>query len=240
MKYLNKTKIETCELTFNPCTGCDNKCFGGDCYAYQMMKRFGETWGYDWTPQLHEDRLDAPLYLKKPSLIFVPSMGDLFTPTLTDFEVWTVIDILGICDWHRFQVQTKFAERLPEFKYPSNIWLGVSLCYERDLHRLDYLRKTDARIKYAYCEPLLEELEPDFTDIDWVVIGPKSGVHKFQPEHTWVYDITVRAIEAGAKVFHKPNLETTRSPLRQFPDEEWFETRDMFHSSKKEKAGKLV
>jgi len=229
---MNKTKIETADYTWNPMTGCDQICFEGDCYAYQLIQRFGKKWGYDWTPRLHKDRLEEAFWVKEPSLIFVPSMGDLMTPSLMDLEIWSIIDTMMICDWHRFLVQTKFANRLPSFKWPSNVWLGVSLCYANDVRKLDYLRKTDARIKYAYCEPLLEELDPDFTDIDWVVIGAKTGTHKFQPDTLWVRDLTLRAYEAGAEVFHKPNLwwpnDYTYSPrpIRSFPDKEWFESRD--------------
>ena len=229
---MNKTKIETSDYTWNPITGCDNICFDGDCYAYQMIKRFGKKWGYDWKPRFHMNRLSEPEQLSIPSLIFAPSMGDLMTPSLNIDDIWLVLDAMEICHWHRFQVQTKFAKRLPSFNYPSNIWLGVSLCYERDLKRLDYLKETDARIKYAYCEPLLEELEPDFNGIDWVVIGAKTGSHPFQPESFWVTKLTNLAYKAGAKVYHKPNLWFPSKftypwlPIRQFPDEEWFKMRN--------------
>lgn len=228
---MNKTKIETADYTWNPVTGCDNICFEGDCYAYQMIKRFGSKWGYDWTPTFHDDRLHEPFMLKAPSLIFGPSMGDLFTPSMPPMNIVSVLDTMKWCPWHRFLLQTKFANRLPYFRYPSNVWLGVSLCYESDLARLDYLKKTDARIKYAYCEPLLEEFEPDFNGIDWVVIGAKTGAHPLQPPSYWVIKLTQLAYKAGAKVFHKPNLlfpsERTYPmlPIRQFPDEEWFEWR---------------
>lgn len=224
---MNRTKIETAEYTWNPVTGCDQVCFNGDCYAYQMVHRFGKSWGYDWTPRFHADRLMEPFNEKRPRLIFAPSVGDLMTPSLLRHAVWAVLDIMGICDWHRFMVQTKYAKRLPEFNYPTNIWLGVSLCYQCDVERLDYLRETDARIKYAYCEPLLEDLEPDFTGIDWVVIGAKTGAHPFQPDFAWVRKLTLMAGEAGAKVFHKSNLKCLLPggippPIRQFPDQEWF------------------
>lgn len=235
---MNKTKIETADYTWNPMTGCDNICFEGDCYAYQMIRRFGEKWGYDWTPQLHEKRLDEPFELKEPSLIFSPSMGDIMTPSFDDEDIWAILDTMEICDWHRFQVQTKFAKRLTDFKYSKSVWLGVSVCYERDLERLDYLRKSNARIKYAYCEPLLEEYDPDFTDIDWVVIGARSGAHKSQPDSLWVRHLTLQAYYAGATVFHKPNLWWPHDrfyspkPIRDFPDKEWFEWRKSLPSEK--------
>lgn len=228
---MNKTKIETAEYTWNPMTGCDNVCFEGDCYAYQMIQRFGKKWGYDWTPQIHADRLSEPLMLKDPSLIFAPSMGDLFTPSMRHNDIVLILDTMKMCPFHRFMVQTKFAKRLNHFDYPSNIWLGVSLCYKKDLDRLDCLKKTNARIKYAYCEPLLEEFEPDFTDIDWVVIGAKTGAHPFQPDFFWVRKLTLLAYDAGAQVFHKPNLLFIKlggppPPIQNFPDEEWFKSRE--------------
>jgi protein gp37 len=221
---MNSTRIETADLTWNPVTGCDNICFDGDCYAYQLVQRFGKKWGYDWKPRLHKERLGEPFKVLKPKLIFAPSMGDLMTPSLKDSEVLAVTNTMNMCDWHRFQVQTKYSKRLPKFRWPSNVWLGVSLCKKGDEVRLDDLRETDARIKYAYCEPLLQDLDPDFTDIDWVVIGAKTGSNPFQPEHKWVFDLSVKAFDSECNVFHKNNLLTTKSPLKQFPDQKWFDT----------------
>jgi protein gp37 len=152
-------------------------------------------------------------------------MGDIMTTSLTDLEIYSVLDSMMICDWHRFQVQTKYEKRLPEFKYPSNVWLGVSICYERDLIRLEYLLETDARIKYAYVEPLLEEMDPDFNGIDWVVIGAKTGVHPFKPQLHWVSHLVKKAEEVGAAVFMKSNLGPLHyiPLLREFPDKEWMD-----------------
>jgi len=240
---MNKTKIETAEYSWNPMTGCDNICFDGDCYAYQLIKRFGDTWGYDWKPRLHHDRLLEPYKIKEPKLIFSPSMGDIMTPSFHDVSIWEIISAIKTCPWHRFEVQTKFAKRLPDFSYPSNVWLGVSLNYERDLPRLGYLKKTNARIKYAYCEPLLEELEPDFKGIHWVIIGAKTGKRPFQPDTLWTRKLTNLAFEAGAVVFHKPNLDwpyetdyptpINPGPIRDFPDQEWFEWRKSLQKGSK-------
>lgn len=223
---MNKTRIETADYTFQPTTGCDNRCFGGDCYAYCMVKRFGRRWGYGWKPEFHPEHLAEPLSLRRPSMIFGPSMGDLYTTGNSDPVIRTVLDSMGEAGWHRFQVQTKFAERLPDFSYPPNVWLGVSLCYAGDTGRLDCLRRTNARVKYAYCEPLLEDMKPDFTGVDWVVIGAKTGTHPSQPNFLWIQKLTILAYEVGARVYHKRNLGFLRygnypPPIRQFPDPEW-------------------
>ena len=231
---MNKTKIETSEYTWNPMTGCDQICFNGDCYAYQLVERFGSVWGYDWTPQLHEKRLNEPLNIKNPSLIFSPSMGDLFTPTIKHDEIQTILDIMKDCPQHRFQLQTKFPERLNHFDYPSNVWLGVSICYKRDESRLNYLRATNARIKYAYCEPLLEEIDPNLRGIDWVVIGAKTGARPFIPDNLWIIKLVRKCIAQHpfVPVFMKSNLKypppgaLTPTRLTYFPDQEWFDSRN--------------
>jgi len=224
---MNKTKIETADFTWNPITGCDNICFEGDCYAYELVKRFGKIWGYGWAPSFHPERLFEPNKILEPRLIFAPSMGDLFCKSFVENGITKrILQEMGSYYWHRFEVQTKFAEQLPKFKYPDNVWLGVSLCYSKDVYRLDYLRKTNARIKYAYCEPLLEKIEPDLNNIDWVVIGAKTGSHKFQPPFEWIQKLTLKIGETGAKCYHKNNLWFVKCggpppPIKQFPDYGW-------------------
>ena len=217
---MNYTRIETCDRTWNVITGCDQKCFDGHCYAYQIIKRFEKTWGYDWTPTFHPERLDQPRKVKKPSLIFAISMGDWHCPSIYNLWIDRMLKAMRECPQHRFQLQTKFAKGIEVFDYPPNVWLGVSLCYKKDVERLDYLRKTNARIKYAYCEPLLELIEPDFEGIDWVVIGGLTGRKAFKAPIEWILDVIKRADKVGAKIFVKENL-IPNNHLKEFPDEEW-------------------
>lgn len=77
------TKIEWADKVWNPVTGCTKISEGcRNCYAERMAKRLAGRCGYPkenpFAVTLHPDRLEEPLHWKKPSRIFVCSMGDLF------------------------------------------------------------------------------------------------------------------------------------------------------------------
>ena len=77
------SKIEWTEATWNPVTGCSKISSGcKNCYAEKLAKRLNAMGniryanGFDIT--LHEDLIELPLKWKKPKVIFVNSMSDLF------------------------------------------------------------------------------------------------------------------------------------------------------------------
>jgi len=77
------SKIEWTEATWNPVTGCSKVSAGClNCYAERMAYRLQKMGnpnyrnGFDVT--LHPHLLEAPLSWKKPRLVFVNSMSDLF------------------------------------------------------------------------------------------------------------------------------------------------------------------
>ena len=76
----DNTKIEWCDATWNPVTGCTPVSEGcKNCYAARMAKRFPAAHGDEFSRIVyHCDRMDQPLRWKKPRRIFVCSMGDLF------------------------------------------------------------------------------------------------------------------------------------------------------------------
>ena len=127
---------------------------------------------------------------KKGKLIFVNSMSDTFHKDISDNEIKVILDE---CEWndpHTFQILTKRAERLPDFIYPDNVWLGVTVEMAKYKHRINYLKQTNAKVKFLSCEPLLEDLgELDLSGIDWVIAGGESGA-KARPMHPdWVRNI---------------------------------------------------
>ena len=87
---MGKSKIEWTEKVWNPVTGCTKVSDGCKyCYADRMFPRvYGNTNfsddGKNIRPRkftdikLHHDRIEQPLCWKKPSMIFVNSMSDLF------------------------------------------------------------------------------------------------------------------------------------------------------------------
>ena len=78
-----KTKIEWTEATWNPITGCTPISPGcKNCYAMRLAKRLkamgNARYKNGFQVTLHEDLLSIPLKWKKPRLIFVNSMSDMF------------------------------------------------------------------------------------------------------------------------------------------------------------------
>jgi protein gp37 len=68
-----------------------------------------------WTGKLAlapEHSITAPLRWKKPRMIFVNSMGDLFHEDCPDEWIDQVFAVMALCPQHTFQVLTKRAERM--------------------------------------------------------------------------------------------------------------------------------
>jgi protein gp37 len=207
------TGIEWTEATWNPVTGCTKISPGcKHCYAERMAERLrlmGQANyrnGFRLTLQPH--MLELPLKWKKPQMIFVNSMSDLFHDDVPLDYIRQVFDVMKRASWHRFQVLTKRAERLveldPHLEWPENVWMGVSVESSSYRHRIDALRQTGARTKFLSLEPLLGPL-PDLNldGIDWVIVGGESGpsARPMQPE--WVLDLKRQCHEAAVPFFFK-------------------------------------
>ena len=129
--------------------------------------------------------LELPLKWKRPQTIFVNSMSDLFHVEVPLEYIQQVFDIMNRAHWHRFQVLTKRADRLEEIraelKWSSNIWMGVSVENQKFVHRIDHLRRIDAKVKFLSLEPLIGPLRNlNLTGIDWAIVGGESG-YGFRP-----------------------------------------------------------
>ena len=111
------SNIEWTDATWNPVTGCTKISSGCDnCYAERFSERFRgvkdhpfET-GFDLT--LRPARLEQPLAWKKPRMIFVNSMSDLFHKKIPYSYVDKVFDTMEEASHHTFQVLTKRSSRL--------------------------------------------------------------------------------------------------------------------------------
>ena len=106
------TKIEWAEKTWNPITGCTKVSEGcRNCYAERMSKRLAGRYGYPkddpFRVTFHPDRLDQPLHWKKPSTIFVCSMGDLFHQAVCFQQIAAVFGIMAATPRHTYVLLTK-------------------------------------------------------------------------------------------------------------------------------------
>jgi hypothetical protein len=105
--------IEWTEATWNPTSGCTKVSPGCDrCYAERIALRFPRTFpnGFDLT--LRPETLDLPLRWRRPRMIFVNSMSDLFHVDVPDAYISRVFDVMARASQHTYQILTKRAERL--------------------------------------------------------------------------------------------------------------------------------
>jgi protein gp37 len=194
-----KSSIEWTESTWNPLTGCTKISPGcKHCYAERMAKRLhamGQpNYANNFKLTLHPNALEIPLGWKKPQVIFVNSMSDLFHKDVPVDFIQQVFDVMRRADWHTFQVLTKRAERLQELDsqidWPSNVWMGVSVENQDYTYRIDHLRQTHARIKFLSLEPLLGPLPGlNLKGINWAIVGGESGPGARPLLEEWVIDI---------------------------------------------------
>ena len=179
-----QSSIEWTEATWNPVTGCTQVSPGcGHCYAKTFAERFrgvpGHPYERGFDLQLRPERLRQPLEWKKPQRIFVNSMSDLFHEEIELDFIQQVFQTMVEADRHIFQILTKRSERLlelaPYLPWPDNVWMGVSVEYQRWATRIDDLRETPAKVRFLSCEPLLGPLQLDLDGIHWVIAGGESG-----------------------------------------------------------------
>lgn len=210
-----ESSIEWTELTWNPTTGCDKISQGcKNCYAERMAKRLHamgvEKYENVFKITEHPDSLKEPYKWKKRKVVFVNSMSDLFHEQISDDFILKVFEVMKNTE-HVYQILTKRAERLLEFdkkvlkgKWPHNVWMGVSVEDERVAERIDYLRKTKARVKFLSCEPLIGPLpNMNLKKIDWVIVGGESGPKSRVMEADWAIDIMEQCEKADVRFFFK-------------------------------------
>jgi protein gp37 len=208
-----QSSIEWTELTWNPTTGCSKISAGCKyCYAEVMTRRL-KAMGVDkyrngFEIALHDDTLQDPYSWKGAKLVFVNSMSDLFHPEVPIEFIRKVFKVMNDNLHHTFQVLTKRAERLfevhQELEWTDNIWMGVSVEDSRVKDRIDFLRYTNAKIKFLSCEPLIGHLmDLNLENIDWVIVGGESGRKPRPIKEWWVWDIRQQCQEAGVAFFFK-------------------------------------
>ena len=208
-----RTTIDWTEMSWNPCTGCTKISPGcQNCYAEVMANRLKgmgmRKYRNGFLLTLHDDALTIPYTWKKPRRVFVNSMSDLFH---TDVPVSFVRDVFRVMNEnprHVFQVLTKRAEILWSrdsiFNWSPNIWMGVTVETRETLQRIEYLKKTSARIKFVSFEPLLGPLGSlDLKGIDWVIVGGESGRKSRSMHVEWVTDVHEQCQAAGVPFFFK-------------------------------------
>ena len=232
----DKSTIEWTDSTWNPVTGCTKISAGCDnCYAARFSERFrgvpGHPFesGFDLT--LRPDRLMQPLFWKKPRMIFVNSMSDLFHKEIPYDHIAKVFDTMEKADWHIYQVLTKRSSLLRRFineRYqtrsaPKHMWLGVSIENQQAVSRIAHLQKANAETRFLSIEPLLGPIgKLNLDGISWVIVGGESGPGARPMNPTWAIDIRNQCIKAKTSFFFKQwGGRTPKTGGRLLEGKEW-------------------
>lgn len=239
------------EKTWNPVVGCTRVSEGcRNCYAFALHDRrhAAHLSGASVPEQYHKpfktiqpmpDRVDDPLHWRKPAMVFVNSMSDLFhedIPRTFFANVWWT---MAQANRHTFQVLTKRADRIAKTLGPDgikfyarddepvpfpqpNIWLGVSVEDRKSLWRIDALRKCSAAVRFVSFEPLLENLgEINLNGIHWAIWGGESGPKYRRMDIEAFADGVEQCRAAGVSVFVKQDSGPRPGAQGRIPEELW-------------------
>ncbi len=203
------------EITWNVSTGCTKVSAGcRNCYAEKMalrLKAIGqEKYKNGFRLTLHPETLVAPYKWKKPRIIFVNSMSDLFHEEIPTDYIRKVFAVMNNNPHHIFQIVTKRAGMLYKYdregllRWTPNIWMGVTVENSDVLERIDSLRQTGAAVKFLCCEPLLAPLPGlDLRSIDWLILGGESGYNARPIKKEWVEDVLQQCRLSDTRFFFK-------------------------------------
>jgi protein gp37 len=209
----SSSKIEWTEATWNPTTGCHKISPGcTHCYAERFAERWRDIPGHPYEQgfdvKIWPERLTMPLSWKKPRLIFVDSMSDLFNDEVPEEFIKDVFSIMRKAEWHQFQLLTKRPKRMLEIAnnikdWPSNVWAGVSIESQSWMWRSEVLKEIPAKIRFLSCEPLLGSLKLPLDNLHWIIVGGESGVGARPMDIEWVRDIREQCLKADVPFFFK-------------------------------------
>ena len=184
-----RTQIEWTDATWNPVTGCTKIGPGCDnCYAARFAERWrgieGHPYEQGFDLRLWPTRLDQPKSWRKPRMIFVNSMSDLFHKKVARSYIDRVFDTMESANWHVYQVLTKRSSLMRNYarhrygdkQVPSHIWLGVSVESQEQTGRIDHLRDINSPARFISFEPLIGPIgKVDLSGMAWAIVGGESG-----------------------------------------------------------------
>lgn len=208
-----RSSIEWTEATWNPVTGCTKISPGcAHCYAERMAKRLramGQIrYRNAFRLTLQPDVLDVPLRWKRPRMVFVNSMSDLFHRDVPADFVAQCFAVMEKASQHTFQVLTKrpefAAEMAKDLPWPKNIWMGTSVENADYVSRIHSLLRIPATVRFLSLEPLLGPIPRlPLTGINWVIVGGESGPGARPMKAEWVFQIRNRCLDRGVPFFFK-------------------------------------
>lgn len=236
------SKIEWCDLVYNPVWGCNTGC--PYCYARRIAKRFvhkiiNKEYPYhervdfcdieskllNFKPQWIESNFQRK-FPKKPKRIFVNSMSDIWWWKPEWME--RVLKRIKEYPQHIFLFLTKFPKVYLRYTFPKNCWLGITVTSNKDIKRLIkddlfcYQIDSIPRLMFLSVEPILERIDLKGICFDWVILGAETGYRpeKVVPKYEWIWDIWKYCLKNRIPFFMKNNLEKifpNMALIQEFP-----------------------
>lgn len=231
---MQKTKIEWCDSTWNPITGCYNDC--DYCYARNIVKRFGKANSnhirdlkepvYDqsgkrvayptgFTPTFHRYKISDYQY-KKERTIFVCSMADMFGRWVPDEWIKEVFNQCENTAWHRYLFLTKNPMRYVELADARSLPMADNFYYGTTVTKpTQNFFVGPAYRTFLSIEPILEDfgfirrlLNSGYDKVDWIIIGAETGNRKNKviPKCEWIEPIMEVCDKNNIPVFMKDSL----------------------------------
>ena len=207
------SSIEWTESTWNPVTGCTKISPGcAHCYAERMAKRLQAMgqgrYHNGFVLTLQPDVLEVPLRWKRPRMIFVNSMSDLFHKDVPAEFIEECFAVMQRASQHTFQVLTKRPERAAELasrlSWPDNVWMGTTVESADYVPRIHSLTRIPAAVRFLSIEPLLGLIPRlPLKGIHWVIVGGESGPNARPMEASWVLQIRDRCLASEVPFFFK-------------------------------------
>jgi protein gp37 len=231
-----KTQIEWTDATWNPVTGCTKIGPGCDnCYAARFAERWrgisGHPYEQGFDLRCWPSRLGQPAAWKKPRMIFVNSMSDLFHKNVDRAHVDEIFHAMETANWHVYQVLTKRSSLMRDYVHaryggravPSHIWLGVSVEDAAHKQRIEHLRQINSEARFISFEPLLGPIGcVDLTGIAWAIVGGESGPRARRMNAEWATELRIACERHGVAFFFKQwGGARPKSGGRLLEGEEW-------------------
>lgn len=246
---MSKTKIEWCDYSWNPVTGCTKVSDGClNCYALKMTHRLqamgAEKYLQGEKVAFHKNLLDIPRNLKKSKRIFVNSMSDLFHPDLPKEYLDQVLLTMQCVRRHVFLLLTKRIDRVINYYKQLTVpcwaftyqhtWLGITLESDKYYDRFEMFSQLKDCVlnRFISIEPMLSPMRDiNLSGIKWVIVGGETGSGAREIKEEWVVDIKNKCKDLGIPFFFKKTgsfnqnkpfkfmLEEPESNWRQLPKE---------------------
>jgi len=237
-------------LAWNPiamrCTRVDDGC--RNCWHLRMADRLAKnpTLSKEARGGYSGESVHAPVYgicdgtsilPRKPSVIAVQFMGDLFHECVEEEERRQIIMCMRKRPEHIFLLLTKRPECGTE-ELPENCWLGTSVSDQASADvRITQLLKTKSKHKWLSIEPILGEVdltrwfcridqngEPyglrsiaGLPAIDFVACGGETGAGARPHKTGWIVDVAHECAESGIPFYDKRDPSAPGFTRREWP-----------------------